>query len=149
MNSKLSIFFQVLMSQMENLSIELLRIHLSALTVFLIHHWHCHTSQKLWHDTDTIFKCIFLRAWWCHPMEIFSALLAICEGNSPVIGEFPTQRTVTRSFDVLFDLRLNKQLSKQWWGWWFEMPSCSSWRHCNGNKASVDAIPLMNLPAKF
>ena len=40
-------------------------------------------------------------------MEIFSALLAICAGNSPVPGEFPTQRPVTRSFDVFFDLRLN------------------------------------------
>ena len=34
-------------------------------------------------------------------------------GNLPVTGEFPTQRPVTRSFDVFFDLRLNKQLSKQ------------------------------------
>ena len=32
-------------------------------------------------------------------------------------GEFPTQRPVTRSFDVFFDLRLNKRLSKQPWGW--------------------------------
>ena len=38
-------------------------------------------------------------------METFSALLAICAGNSPVTGEFPTQRPVTRSFDVFFDLR--------------------------------------------
>ena len=29
-------------------------------------------------------------------------------------GEFPTQRPLTRSFDVFFDLRLNKRLSKQW-----------------------------------
>ena len=34
-----------------------------------------------------------------------------------VFGEFPTQRPVTRSFDVFLDQRLNKQLSKQWWGW--------------------------------
>ena len=46
-------------------------------------------------------------------METFSALLALCAGNSPVNGEFPAQRPVTRSFDVLFDLRLNKRLSKQ------------------------------------
>ena len=43
----------------------------------------------------------------------FSALLAICAGNSPVTGEFPAQRPVTRSFDIFFDLRLNKRLSKQ------------------------------------
>ena len=39
-------------------------------------------------------------------MESFSALLALCAGNSPV----------TWSFDVLFDLRLNERLSKQPWG---------------------------------
>ena len=43
---------------------------------------------------------------WRHQMETFSALLALCEGNSPVTGEFPSQRPVTRSFDVFFDLRL-------------------------------------------
>ena len=52
-------------------------------------------------------------------------------------GEFtgqrliPTQMPVTRSFDVFFDLRLNKRLRKQWWGWWFETPSRPLWRHCN------------------
>ena len=40
-------------------------------------------------------------------METFSALLALCAGNSPVTGEFPAQRSVTRSFDVFFDLSLN------------------------------------------
>ena len=40
-------------------------------------------------------------------METFSTLLAFCVGNSPVTGEFPAQRPVTRSFDVSFDLRLN------------------------------------------
>ena len=43
-------------------------------------------------------------------METFSALLAICAGNSLVPSEFPTQRPVTRSFGVFFDLRLNKRL---------------------------------------
>ena len=70
-------------------------------------------------------------SWWCHPMETFSELLALCAGNSPVTGEFPAQRPVTRSFDVFFDLCLNKRLSKQSWGWWFGTPSCSLWRHCN------------------
>ena len=70
--------------------------------------------------------------WWRHQMETFSALLAICAGNSPVSGEFPTQRPSTRSFDVFFFLRLNKRLSKQSWGWWFETLSCPLWRHRNG-----------------
>ena len=52
-------------------------------------------------------------------------LLALCAENSPVNGEFPSQRPVTRSFDVSFDLRMHKQLSKQSWGWWFETPSLS------------------------
>ena len=59
-------------------------------------------------------------------------VLALCVGISPVPGEFPAQRPVTRSFDVFFDLRLNKPLGKQWWGWWFETPSRRLWRHCNG-----------------
>ena len=45
-------------------------------------------------------------------METFSALLAICAENSPVPGEFPAQRPVTRRFDVFFDLHPTKRLSK-------------------------------------
>ena len=47
-------------------------------------------------------------------------------------GGFPTQRPVTRSFDVYLNLHPNKRLSKQWWGWWFETLSRPLWRHCNG-----------------
>ena len=57
-----------------------------------------------------------LLSWLRHQMEACSALLAFCAGNSPVTGEFAAQRPVTRSFDVIFDLRLNKWLSKQWEG---------------------------------
>ena len=52
-------------------------------------------------------------------------------------GEFtgpwwiPTQRPVTRNFDAFFDLRLNKRLSKQSWGWWFETLSRPLWHHRN------------------
>ena len=69
-------------------------------------------------------------------METFSALLALCAGNSPVTGEFPSQRPVSRSFAVFFDLRLNKRLSKQSWGWWFEAPSrslCREWKWSCGS----------------
>ena len=52
-------------------------------------------------------------SWWRHQMETSSALLALCVENAPVTGEFPAQRPVTRSFDVFFDLHLNKRLSKQ------------------------------------
>ena len=54
-----------------------------------------------------------INPWWRHQMETFSGLLALCEGISPVTGEFPSQRLVMQSFDVFFDLCLNKQLSKQ------------------------------------
>ena len=64
-----------------------------------------------------------------------SALLVICAGNSPVPGEFPAHRPVTRSFDVFFDLCPNKRLSKQWWSWWFEAPSSPLLRHCNVHRA--------------
>ena len=55
------------------------------------------------------------RFWWHHQMETFFVSLALCAGN--FTGEFPSQRPVTRSFDVFFDLRWNKQLSKQSWRW--------------------------------
>ena len=74
------------------------------------------------------------RAWWRHQMETFSALLAPCAGNSPMTGEFPAQRPMTRNFDVFFDLCLNKRLRKQSWGTWLETPSSSLWRHCNEHK---------------
>ena len=59
-------------------------------------------------------------------MKTFSALLALCEGKPPV---FPSQSPVTWSFDVFFDLRLNKRLGKQSRRRWFETPSRSLWRH--------------------
>ena len=54
---------------------------------------------------------MMVTSWRRHQMEIFSALLAPCVGNSPVTGEFPSQRPVTQSFGVFFDLRLNNRLS--------------------------------------
>ena len=64
-------------------------------------------------------------------METFSALLALCEADRPITGGFPSQRPVTQSFDVIFDLHLNKRLSKQLRRWWFETPSRSFWCHRN------------------
>ena len=49
----------------------------------------------------------FFIAWLRHHMETFSVLLALCAGNSPITGEFPAQRPMTRRFVVFFDLRLN------------------------------------------
>ena len=77
---------------------------------------------------------LYLHPWWRHHMETFFTLLALCAGNSPVTGELPSQRPMTRSFDIFFDLCLNKRLSKQSWGWWFTKPSRPLWRHCNVGK---------------
>ena len=77
-------------------------------------------------------------------MGPFSALLALCAGNSPVTDEFPAQWPVTRSFDVFFDLRLNKRLSKQSQGWWFETLSWSLWRQ--SNEYSVDTFTFSDKP---
>ena len=77
-------------------------------------------------------------------METFSVLLDICAGNSPVPGEFPTQRPVTQSFDVFFDLHLNKQLGEQSWGWWFETLSLPLWRHRNGARLSAGTVLIIN-----
>ena len=79
--------------------------------------------------------CVYVvfkaKAWWRHQMVTFSALLVLCAGNSPVTGEFPSQRPVARSCDVFFDLCVHKRFSKHSWGWWFETPSSSLWRHRN------------------
>ena len=81
----------------------------------------------------TALICLWWRmqSWWRHQMETFSALLALCEENPPVTGGFPHTGQLTRSFDVFFDLRYNKRLSKQSRRRWFETPSRSLWRHYN------------------
>ena len=47
-----------------------------------------------------------------------------------------TQRPLTQSFDVFFDMRLNNRLSKQSWHRWFETPVHSLWRHCYDSRWS-------------
>ena len=90
-------------------------------------HWDCTGEWKslLVDDRDLFIlhgRCYGV-SWWRDQMETFPAFLALCVGNSPATGEFPTQRPVTRSFGVFFDLRLNKRLAKQSWRRWFETPS--------------------------
>ena len=71
-------------------------------------HVNSHMMFALVSASEVIMKDIW--SWWRHQMETFSTLMALCEGNSPVTGEFPSQRPVTRSFDVFFDLYLHKRL---------------------------------------
>ena len=88
-------------------------------------------SHRVCHIPKVRTEIWICQIWWRHQMKTFSALLDLCVGISPVTGDFTAQRPVARSFDVFVDLRLNKRLSKQWWGWWFETPSRPLWRHCN------------------
>ena len=119
---------------------------LGEFTTYILHHTNQVSNQALlycslsWVGGDAgrclfgFVNCIFLySSRWRHQVEAFSALLVRCVGNSPVTGEFPAQGPVGRSFDVFLDLRLNKRLNKQSWGWSFGTPSHSLWRHCNGD----------------
>ena len=118
-------------------------IHIQSVNAYLVRFKHIIHSQILLLLTSEIDRWvrILITPWWRHQMETFSALLAFCAGNSPVSVEFPTQRPVTRSFDVFFHLCLNKLFSKQWRGWWFETPSRSLWRHCNASLTSRGYCP--------
>ena len=132
---------------------------------------------------DVRFSAANLRMMTSSNGNIFRVTGPLC-GEFTGPGEFPTQRPVTRSFDVslicvwingwvnnreagdlrryrghydrsrwiphtkasdaelwcFFDLRLNKRLSKQPWGWWFETLSWSLWRHCNGTQNSWPGV---------
>ena len=87
-------------------------------------------------------------SWWRHQIDTFSALLAFCAGNSPVTGQLPSQRPVTRSFGVFFDLRMHKLLSKQMRRRRFGTPSQSLWRHCDAMSETV-LIPGSRKGAHF
>ena len=85
--------------------------------------WHHDKNVWMFHaviDTQNIIgKTRHVIAWWRrHQVETFSASLALYAGNSPVTGKLPSQRPVTQSFNVFFELCLNTRLSKQSWGWW-------------------------------
>ena len=115
---------------------------------------------------------VLIYAWWssrhgglgCHaPMgqkcEAFKSwrhMMTSSNGNifrvtGLLCGEFTGHRWIPRTkasdanFDVFFELRLNKQLSKQSWGWWFETPSCSLWHQCNDYETTWQhAVYLVN-----
>ena len=104
-------------------------------------------SPKL-HNVGT--TALILSPCWANPIDVrvlVVDMMTSSNGNifrvtGPLFGEFtgpiefPSQRPVARSFDVFFDLRLNKRLGKKPWGWWFETPSWSLWRHRDGSTAT-------------
>ena len=107
-------------------------IHRPALNENKWHLWvKAHLLAMAWRQRWMYYKPVRPKARWHHHMGTFSALLALCAGNSPVTGEFPAQRPVTRSFDVFLDLCLNIRLKKQSWDWWFETLSRPLWPYCN------------------
>ena len=90
------------------------------------HHFYCWNgahARLVLSATDIALWCMMTSS----NGNIFRVTGPLCgEFTSP--GEFPTQRPVTRSFDVFFDPCLNKRLGKHSWGWWLEPPSCPLWR---------------------
>ena len=119
--------------------------------------WFLKKKSHLTWTTSLHFRCgasisyTNVWTWWRHQMETFFTLT-----TGHLCGEFigprwiPRTKSVTRSFDVFFDLRLNKQLSKQSWGFcWFETPSRSIWCHCNERdryRAKSGQFWLINRP---
>ena len=73
---------------------------------------------------DVYFISRWKFTWWLHLMDIFSTLLALCAGNPPVTSVFLSQRPVTRSFEVFFDMKQSRHQ-------WFEMQWPSLWHQCN------------------
>ena len=78
-------------------------------------------------------SCRYWTPWKRLKMETFSVWLTLCEGNPPVTCGFPSQRPVTQSFGVFFDLRLNKRLSNQSRRWRLKTLSHPLWRRCNAH----------------
>ena len=105
------------------------RTHAISLSSVLLVYWYlvgsARTISSLFNHDDVIKQTRY----WPYVRGIHRSLL----GDSPAIGEFPLQRPVTRTFDVFFDLRLNRRLSEQSISRWFETTSHSLWSHCNGN----------------
>ena len=91
-----------------------------------------------------LFVYVFVNAFYCIMTSsngnIFRVTGPFC---GEFTGEFLSQRPVTRNFEVLFDLRLNKRLSIQSWGCLFEVPLRSLWRHCNENGYHFDVMDFI------
>ena len=94
-------------------------------------YWDMVYPSSLWSEVEELYSSSLTHSMMKSSNgNIFRVTGPLC-GEFTGPGDFPTQRPVTRSFDVFVDLHLNKRLSKLPWGWWFETPSWSLWRHCN------------------
>ena len=101
---------------------------------------HLKMSSVEWRKFCLGLNVLTVQLWdWCkyyHKILRSPQTRIFCHDDVIKWKSFPSQRPVTHGFDVFFDLCLNKRLSKHSWGWWFETPSRSLWRHCNVLKAS-------------
>ena len=90
------------------------------------------TENRVHGHNSTCFP--YLSTWWRHQMETFFALRAVCAGihRSQVNSPHRRQWRGALTFSLIYNL--NKRMSKQSWGWWFETPSHSL---CNDIKISV------------
>ena len=79
---------------------------------------------------ESVWRIAVMTPWWCCDMEMISALLALCEGNPPVTGGFPSQRAVMWSFDVFFDVRLSKLLMNSWAAGDLRCHMTLMWHYC-------------------
>ena len=105
--------------------------------------WHTkyHVCQLILKYSDEAITWDPLSLYWPFVVKIMmtSSTWNIFRVTGPLCGEFTGHRWIPRTkasdaelcFVVFFDLRLNKRLNKQSWGWWFETPSRPLWRHCN------------------
>ena len=80
-----------------------------------------------------VLALVYTCAWWRHQIETYSALLALCVGNSPVTGEFPSQRPVTQSFDFFICAWING---------WVNNREAGDLRR---NRAHYDVVVMVNL----
>ena len=73
--------------------------------------------------------------------NIFRVAVPLWGGGATVTGWL--QWSVTRNFDVFFDLHLNKYLNNEWRRQWFETLSRSLWRQCNDfDQTEIDSSCL-------
>ena len=100
-----------------------------------------YTVIKIWRHLDvkddyvTLLEASpFVNSWWRHQRKHFPRYWSFVRGihRSSVNSSHKGQWREALIFSL--SCALNKRLSKQSWGWWFETPSRSLWRHCNENR---------------
>ena len=96
-----------------------------------------HNSHYIWWAILRFFWRRSALTWWRHQTKTFSTLLALCGGNSPVTGEFSSQRPVTQSFDA--------SLICSWINGWLNNREAGDLRryHAYDDVTVMDVLPLI------